>query len=83
MHQTILSLLIRGKLATGCLPRNHSPRRWGGPGNRGTCGGCGGTVTGAQMLMEGALDVIRFHVACFALRDAERQGLGREPIGPT
>jgi hypothetical protein len=81
MHQTILRLLIRGKLATGCLPRNHSPRLRGGPGNRGTCDGCGGTVTGAQMVM--GLDVIRFHVACFALRGAERQGPGREPIGPT
>ena len=74
------------KLANGGLPRTQTPRIWGGPSTGETCDGCGGTVTGAQMLMEGTLDAlgwsVRFHVACFALWDAERQVLEHEPIGP-
>ena len=86
MDQAILRLLIREKVATGCLPRTSTPRISGGPGQGETCDGCGSTVTRAQMLMEGALDAqgcgIRFHVSCFALWDAERQLAGHEPTGP-
>lgn len=85
MDQAILRLLIREKLATGCLPRTPAPRIWGRPSHGETCDGCGGVVTGAQMLMEGTLDAlgcgVRFHVACFALWDAERQVPGHEPSG--
>jgi hypothetical protein len=83
MDQALLRLLIREKLATGCLPRYQTPRIWGSPGNGEICDGCGGTVTRVQMLMEGALDAlgcgVRFHVECFALWDAERQVADREP----
>ena len=91
MDQAILRLLIREKLANGCLPRTQGPRIWGGPSHGETCDGCGATVTGAQMLMEGTLDAlgcgVRFHVACFALWDDERQTPGsrtaRSGIGPS
>lgn len=70
MDQAILRFLIREKLATGCLPHDHILRVWGAPGQGETCDGCGGTVTRAQTLMEGALDAegcgVRFHVECFA-----------------
>jgi hypothetical protein len=83
MDQAILRLLIREKLLTGCLPRNQTLRIWGGPGNGETCDGCGGTVTAAQLLMEGALEAcgcgVRFHVECFALWDDERQVGDRGP----
>lgn len=86
MDPSIPRLLIREKLATGCLPHTHIPRIWGAPGQGETCDGCGGTVTRAQMLMEGALDArgcgVRFHVACFSAWDAEREVAGHEPSGP-
>lgn len=86
MDPAVLRLRIRERLANGELPHNHIPRVWGGSGNGETCDGCRGTVTRAQMMMEGPLDAmgrgVRFHVACFAVWDAERQVPGHEPSGP-
>ena len=83
MDQSILRLLIREKLVTGCLPHMDIPRIWNVPGNGETCDGCGGVVTLSQTLIEGELTAcgcgIRFHVACFALWEAERQVPGQEP----
>ena len=80
MDQAILRLLIRGKLANGGLPHTPILRTWGVPGQWETWDGWGGTVSAAQILMEGALDAlgcgIQFHVSCFALWDGERQVAG-------
>ena len=87
IEHSILRLLIREKLVTGCLPRTDVLRLRGVPGNGETCDGCGGTVTQAQLLMECELEAcgcgVRFHVGCFALWDAERQVTGHDPRGQT
>jgi hypothetical protein len=83
MDQSIVRLLIREKLANGCLPSHSITRIWGVPGSGQTCDGCGGTVIPSQMLMQGELDArgcgVRFHVACFSVWDVERQVPDHEP----
>ena len=86
MEPRIVRLLIREKLANGCLPSHAILRMVSVPGAGETRDGCGGTVAASQMLMEGELDArgcgIRFHVACFAIWDAERKVPGHDPSGP-
>ena len=85
MDQPTLVLMIRQKLADGHLPHNHIPRMWGRPGAGETCGGCGETVTTAQMVMEGLDEEgsgVQFHVACFQVWDVERHVAGHAPSRP-
>ena len=86
MEPLIVRLLIREKLANGCLPSHAILRMVSVPGAGETCDGCGGTVTPAQLLMEGAPEAcgcgVRFHVECFALWDDEREGCKHDPPGP-
>jgi len=78
-----LRILIRGRLASGLLPRDECSKIWGGPANGETCDGCDGTVEKTELLMEcigeGYPRSHTFHVVCFYLWDSERKALGAEP----
>jgi hypothetical protein len=71
-----LHLLIRGKLKSGALPRNDLRRVSGGPGNGESCVACSEIIAKTQVAVEGIsehLMVLRFHVTCFSLWNAERK----------
>jgi len=65
---------IRGKIASGALPRKGPAKMWAGHGKGETCAGCDQPITPEQIEYEftdGA--TIRMHIGCAALWDAERR----------
>ncbi len=70
--------LIQQKLRDGRLPRNSTPRFWGGPADGEICDACDEPITKQQVIMEGIASrlsdkqPIQFHVRCFQFWDTER-----------
>jgi len=83
MEANAIRTLIRAKLKDGRLPRNGTPRFWGGPADGELCSACDQTITKQQLVMEGIASTlsdrpkdkkpIQFHVTCFQMWDAERR----------
>jgi hypothetical protein len=79
---------IRVKIERGELPAARPPKLWGGFGHFEDCSACGDPIFPAQVRyeFESDEDVVRLHIGCFGLWDAElrRRGArsGRGPASP-
>jgi hypothetical protein len=79
---------IRVKIERGELPAAKPPKLWGGFGHFEDCSACGDPIFPAQVRyeFESDEDVVRLHIGCFGLWDAElrRHGArsGRRPASP-
>jgi hypothetical protein len=69
--------MIRIKLDAGTLAEDAPAKLWAGQGNGKTCSACDQTIGPSQAEYETEYDdgrpPIRFHAACHALWDEERQ----------
>jgi hypothetical protein len=71
-----LRMTIREKLAGGTLPREKCQVTWFGPGTGQRCVACERLIGRQEIECEceqSTSDVLRFHQACFATWDDERQ----------
>lgn len=70
-----LRTTIRGKLACGALPRAKCQVTWFGPGAGHRCVACERAISrqDIECECEQVAGLLRFHQACFAVWDAERQ----------
>jgi hypothetical protein len=79
MEPQALLLLIRDKLRDGRLPHDGIRKVVSSPSDGETCDACDTRITNDQLVLEATLAgrsartaVLRLHVACFRLWDAER-----------
>jgi hypothetical protein len=72
---------IRLKIESGELPGTRPPKLWGGFGHFEDCSACAGPIFPAQIRYEFGIDedVVRLHIGCFGLWDAERRRRGCDP----
>jgi hypothetical protein len=76
MELEALRSLTRTRLSTGTLPREKCQVTWFGPGVGQPCDLCGRQITRAEIECEceqASGPTLRFHQACFAIWDEERQ----------
>ena len=74
-----LRSLARDRLQCGELPREKCQVTWFGPGVDEPCALCGRSITGLEIECECDqlnASAVRFHQACFAIWDEERQQAG-------